>query len=469
MKKKPSTASFGTVGLPLPSSFGASPLSAGISFKGEHNERAMQRFKKHDVATTLGELTDYESLESYGVTVTGAQEEEKIENWDMFEDDIKGNILKAGFDHPTPIQKYCIPLFISRRSFIAVSPTGSGKTLAYALPLIKLFKGLPVHLHCLVLVHTRELAAQIHRQFRAMTEGLDVKVKLARKHRDFPNAHIVVGTPKRLLMFEDRVKDAEYVILDEADCLLSHSFVKQTDQLLSLVPKGAYFALFSATVPPKVEEAARSFIVNPIKVQVGDSHMVTGRIHQELKFVGTEKGKVVELRQRINAGEIHLPAIVFVSNRQRAKELSHEIGVPCAVLTSDQNDKERAAAIKRFRSDKAHFLITTDLGGRGIDLVTIKTVVNFDLPPNSITYVHRIGRTARAGREGYALTLFTTEDQQSLKPVASVMKKNGFPVEDWMLVDPPRSQRGARALYEPIKRKSVSTALWNRKKPRMPK
>jgi ATP-dependent RNA helicase DDX52/ROK1 len=130
---------------------------------------------------------------------------------------------------------------------------------------------------------------------------------------------------------------------------------------------------------------------------------------------------------------------------------SQELALPCAVPTSEESDTERAEAIRRLRTGAVLFLITTDLGGRGIDLAALQTVINFDLPPGSTTCIHRIGRTARAGRAGNAITFFTTDDQQNLKPVASVMKKYGYEVEDWMLKNPDRRHRGARALFEPVK------------------
>ena len=258
--------------------------------------------------------------------------------------------------------------------------------------------------------------------------------------------------------------------MDEADNLLTYSFVSQTDAVLTALPhSGIVYALFTATMTPKVEETATSFMPNCVRIQVGDDHAIASQIQQELKFVGNEKGKVLELRQRLAAGELDLPAIIFVMNKRRAYDLAQELGSNISVLTSEENDQQRAEAIRKLRTGASQMLITTDLGGRGIDLAAVQTVVNFDMPANSTIYIHRIGRTARAGRSGKALTLFTTDDQPNLRPVAIVMKKCGCNVEDWMLQKPDRAHRGARALFQPQQRKTISSRLWKNAKVRVPK
>lgn len=444
-------------------------LSSGTSFKGDVNAKARKMFTETKQATSLGELTDYAVLDSYQVSVNGDSPPRPIKDWKSFPQTIQGALVEAGYAKPTPAQRYCIPCILNRRNVIVVSPTGTGKTLAYALPLLQLFEGnTSSDLKALVLVPTRELASQVFRQFRRFT-GLTAKVQLLRKNRDVPKCQILIATPKRVLVASPTLEHVEFVVIDEADHLLSHSFVKQTDEVLAKMPKGGFHvSILSATMNSRVEEAARSFMPNPVRIQVGDDHAVAALITQELKFVGKEKGKVVEIRQRLESGELELPAIIFVMNKTRANDLAEELGLPCAVLTSDESDAERAEAIRRLRTGVAQFLITTDLGGRGIDLAALKTVINFDLPPDSTTYIHRIGRTARAGRSGKAITFFTVEDQQNLKPVASVMKKHGYPVEDWMLANPDKQHRGARALFEPGKRHTISSRLWKNAKVRNP-
>ena len=450
----------------------ASLLSFGTSFKGDINAKAKQMFKSRDSsAKTLGELTDYSVLDQYQVTIRGDSPPDPIKDWSPFSSEIKSALLSAGFSQPTPAQRYSIPCIFAGRPIITISPTGSGKTLAYALPLLQLLEKEPHNeLRCIILVPTRELASQVFRQFRRFTESCTTRVQLLRKNRDTPKCQIMIATPKRLTIAKPNFENVSYVVIDEADHLLSHSFVPQTDAVLALLPKerNVHVSLFSATMNPKVEETARSFMPNPIRIQVGDDHAVASLITQELKFVGKEKGKVLELRQRINEGSLELPAIIFVQNKQRANDLAGELRVPVSVLTADENDNERAEAIRKVRTGQNQFLITTDLAGRGIDLAAIQTVVNFDLPPDSTTYIHRIGRTARAGRSGHAITFFTEDDMPNLKPVASVMKKHGFPVEDWMLRNPDKQHRGARALFEPTKRKTISSRLWKNAKVRNP-
>lgn len=470
----------------------ANLLSFGTSFSGKANEKAKDMFKTKDETKSLGELTDYTVLDQYQVNVTGDSPPQPIDDWSSFSQNLQNSLLEAGFTKPTPAQRYSIPCFFASRPFITISPTGSGKTLAYALPLLQLLENFPHNeLKCIVLVPTRELASQIFRQFRRFSESSATRVQLLRKNRDTPKCQILITTPKRLLIAKPNLDNVTHIVIDEADHLLSHSFVQQTDQVLSLLqnpsapknegedqgekepstkpaPRNIHVSLFSATMNPKVEESARSFMTNPIRIQVGDNHAVAALITQELKFVGREKGKVLEIRQRLNSGQIELPVIIFVQNKQRAYDLFNELGLPASILTADQNDAQRAEAIRKVRTGDHQFLITTDLAGRGIDLAAIKSVINFDLPPDSTTYIHRIGRTARAGRAGHALTFFTEDDMPNLKPVASVMKKAGFHVEDWMLRNPDKQHRGARALFEPTKRHTISSRLWKNAKIRNP-
>ncbi|EAX92924.1 Type III restriction enzyme, res subunit family protein [Trichomonas vaginalis G3] len=448
-------------------------LSAGLKFKGEANKRAMAMLNKKEDKdeTVLGQLTDYSVLDEYKVSAEGDAPPEPITDWTSFSSEIQESLKACGYEKPTPIQKYAISCFRNNRPLLAISPTGSGKTLGYALPLLDALKDNDTKdLQAVILVPTRELASQVYRQFKKFSGPLESKVQQLRKHRGFPKCQIIIATPKRLTEFSSKLSTVKYLVLDEADYLLSHSFVKQTDDVLQNLPKeGVYYSLFTATMTPKVEETARSFMFNPVRIQVGDKHAIAANIDQELKFVGTEKGKVVELKQRIQSGTIGLPCIIFVMNRQRAYDLSQELGYPSAVLTSDENDTERASAIRRIRTGEVQFLITTDLGGRGIDLAALKTVVNFDMPADTTTYIHRIGRTARAGRAGKAITLFTEDDMPNMRPVAIVMKSHGYDVDEYMLKPVDKKHRGARALFEPQQRKAISSKVWSKAKVRVPK
>jgi ATP-dependent RNA helicase DDX52/ROK1 len=445
-------------------------LSSGTKFKGTSNERAKNLFKTATAPETLGELTDYSVLDQYSISVTGDSPPSPIQDWSMFSPSLQSALLEAGFVHPTPAQKHTIPCLLTGRNVITISPTGSGKTLAYVLPLLHLLE--PQSRSTLVaiaVVPTRELASQVFRQFRRFSAASATHVQLLRKHRDIPHSQLLVGTPKRFLLSSADLTSVRFVVIDEADCLLSHSFVRQTDEVLGRLPRGSFqTVLLSATLSSHIEDTARSFLVSPVRVQVGDEHAVAALIRQELKFVGKEKGKLVELRQRLASGALALPAIVFVMNRQRAVDLAAELALPSAVLTSDESDAERADAIRRLRTGAAQLLIATDLGGRGIDLAAVQTVVNFDLPPDATTYIHRIGRTARAGRAGAALTLFTVEDQGNLRHVAAVMKRYGCDVQEWMLRPPDQKHRGTRALFEQKKRHTISSRLWKNAKVRNP-
>jgi len=446
-------------------------LSSGTSFKGQRNEKAIKMYEKNHEVTSIGELTDYSVLNQYHVSSEGDMAPTPIEDWSSLSKEMQDSLQSMGYSQPTPIQKYSIPCYRNMRPLIAISPTGSGKTLAYAIPLLEKFQGVEKgDTQAIILVPSRELASQVFRQFRRFSETLKVSVQLLRKNRDYPKCTILIATPKRLLQFSEKISSIKYVILDEADYLLSHSFVAQTDQVLSKVDSSnIHVAIFSATMTQKVEDTARSFMQSPVKIQIGDEHVVSSLIKQELKFVGTEKGKIVEIIQRIQAGTLGLPLMIFVMNKQRAYDLAGELPIPCSVLTSEENDTERAESIKKLRTGESLILVATDLGGRGIDLPALQTVINFDLPPDSTTYIHRIGRTARAGRSGTAITFFTIDDQPNLRPVAIIMKKCGYEIEEYMLKPVDKKHRGARALFEPNQRKSISSKVWKNAKVRVPK
>jgi ATP-dependent RNA helicase DDX52/ROK1 len=448
----------------------ASLLLSGTNFTGSKNEKAKKLFKATEQIENIGELADYTVLDQFEVAVSGTDAPPPISDWKILNSDLQSSLSQAGFVQPTPAQKYAIPCILNGRNLITISPTGSGKTLAYALPLLHLLEDRPRNeLNGLVLVPTRELASQVFRQFRRFAAAGGTRTQLLRKNRDVPECQILIATPKRILVAQPDLSGVQNLVIDEADHLLSHSFVKQTDEVLAKISHSSFHVfLFSATLGLKVEETARSFMLNAVRVHI-DDHSVASLITQELKFVGKEKGKLVEIRQRLESGELALPVIIFVMNKLRAYDLAEELGVPCAVLTSDESDTDRADAIRKLRTCACQFLIATDLGARGIDLAAVQTVINFDLPPDSTTYIHRIGRTARAGRTGRAITLFTTDDQGNLRSVAMVMKRYGFPVEEWMLKGPDKEHRGARALFQPVARHTISSRVWKNAKARSPK
>lgn len=254
---------------------------------------------------------------------------------------------------------------------------------------------------------------------------------------------ILVATPLLLAWLartehgKHGLRSLRIVVLDECDRLLDggSALSGQVDAVLSACGTGAARCLFSATIPGQVEELASHVLRDPLRITVGLKNAGAATISQRLVFVGQEKGKLLELRQ-MRATGLAPPVLIFVENKARAQELTEELlldGWRAECLHSGLEPRTRKAVLQRFREGSTWFLVATDVLGRGIDVPGIKMVVNFDFPPDVTAYVHRIGRTGRAGAKGEAVTFFTEADILRLRAVANVMRTNGCEVPEWML------------------------------------
>ncbi|KAJ3341292.1 RNA-dependent ATPase rok1 [Gonapodya sp. JEL0774] len=311
---------------------------------------------------------------------------------------------------------------------------------------------------------------------------------------------ILVATPQRLLNVVSAaslplLSTVRTLVLDEADRLLSlddvhhntvtslvsldeagrpadegASFLHQLDKVLEQCKDERLSkAVFSATVPSGVEEIARSVMgADLVTVRIGGGQgeassalSVLPSIHQSLSFCSSESGKLLCFRQMLARGDIRPPCLIFVQSRQRADELAGELAVEgrsVGVATGDRSKKERESQVRLFRTGHLHLLICTDLLSRGLDFSAVRTVVNYDFPSTTAAYIHRIGRTGRAGREGWAYTFFTYEDAPYVKAVANVMKAMGQKVEEWMMkLDNPNKQVRKRVKERGVKRERIDT------------
>jgi superfamily II DNA/RNA helicase len=213
---------------------------------------------------------------------------------------------------------------------------------------------------------------------------------------------------------------------------------------------GLQRALFSATIGPFVQELAASFLNNPVEVNIGVVNAGASSIDQRLVFVGREDGKLLAIRQLIQQGELKPPVLLFLQNKERAKELFRELvyeGINIDVIHGDRSQQQREDVIRKFRLGETWVLICTDLMARGIDFKGVKMVINYDLPQSGVAYIHRIGRTGRAGRQGEAVTLFTEKDIPSMRSIANVMKLSGCKVPDWLLAVKQVRYRDIYTLY----------------------
>ncbi|KAF2660574.1 DEAD-domain-containing protein [Lophiostoma macrostomum CBS 122681] len=331
-----------------------------------------------------------------------------------------------GFKHPTPIQEQAIPLALEGRDIIGLAETGSGKTASFVLPILQTLMDKPQSLFGLILAPTRELAYQISQQVEALGSLINVKCAVLVGGMDMvPQAialgkkpHIIVATPGRLLDHLENTKGfslryLKYLVMDEADRLLDLDFGPILDKILKVLPKeGRHTYLFSATMSSKVESLQRASLHNPIRVSISSSsHQTVASLLQRYIFI-PYKHKDFYLVHLLNDAIGH-PTIIFtrtVNETQRLAILLRTLGFGAIPLHGQLSQSARLGALSKFRARSRDILVATDVAARGLDIPSVDLVVNIDLPPDSKTYVHRVGRTARAGKSGKAVSFVTQYD-----------------------------------------------------------
>ncbi|ORY82676.1 P-loop containing nucleoside triphosphate hydrolase protein [Protomyces lactucae-debilis] len=447
------------------------------------HENALKR--KRDAITSLEPISTPEACtvlrRQLRISVTGEPADDPIFPITHFKAALPAFLLPnfetLGIESPTPIQMQAMAVMLRKFDLFACAPTGSGKTLAFALPILASLKRHKEDgYRAVVLSPTRELATQIHEQFKQLTPKTGIKCNLLTKsnatiqgtkepglarHYD-----ILITTPQRLVnaIKEDKIdlSKVRQLVLDEADRLFEENFVEQTDEILAACTSSKLRkALFSATLPSGVEQLAKSVMSRPIRVIVGKKDTATDLIEQQLKYVGTEQGKLMECRSLAKSGALKPPVLIFVQSIDRAKQLYEELdqeGLNVDVIHSDRPQVQRDGVITNFREGRTWILIATELLSRGIDFEGVELVINYDFPQSVQSYIHRIGRTGRAGHRGKAITFFAKEDGPFLKSVASVIRASGGEVPDWMLDLKKPSKKEKKALRKkPVERKNIST------------
>ena len=328
-----------------------------------------------------------------------------------------------GYKAPTPIQIESIPVALEGRDVIGLAETGSGKTAAYTLPILQALMDKPQSLHTLVMVPTRELAYQISHMVEALGSLIAVKCAVIVGGMDMmPQAialgkrpHVVIATPGRLLDHLENTKgftlrQLKYLVMDEADRLLDLDFGPIIDKILKIIPReGRKTYLFSATMSSKVNALQRTSLSDPVKVKVSlDKEQTVATLHQSYLFV-PEKHKDVYLIWLLNelAGRSMIIFTRTVHETQRIAILLRLLGFSAIPLHGKLHQYARLGALGKFRSKSRDILVATDVAARGLDIPSVDVVLNFDLPESSKNYVHRVGRTARAGKSGMAISFVT--------------------------------------------------------------
>lgn len=346
-------------------------------------------------------------------------------------------ITHLGYTTPTPIQHKSIPLLIEGKDLLGIAQTGTGKTLAFAVPVIQRI----AQLKCrgLVIVPTRELALQVNETFEKVGKsaglrttvligGADIKKQIKALQL---NPHVIVGTPGRIIDHLDRksvrMENVKLLVLDEADLMLDMGFEPQIKRILESVPKERQTMLFSATMPSTIHAIASKYMLAPCRVEVAQSGTLAERIQHELRFV-PQASKIDELKTTLK--EFDGTTIVFVRTKHTAKKLAYVLqvsGFKAAEIHSNRSLTQRRAALDGFKSGKYRILVATDIAARGIDVIGVGMVMNYDLPEKAEDYVHRIGRTGRAGKTGYALS-FVVPGQQGLVKQIERVTRTSLPI-----------------------------------------
>ncbi|AYU81606.1 ATP-dependent DEAD/H RNA helicase, putative [Leishmania donovani] len=356
---------------------------------------------------------------------------------------VVNNLFVRQHKVPTPIQMQAISSLIHHRDVLACAPTGSGKTIAFLVPLFALLKAPDAScgVRALIVTPTAELAQQIEREAFFLMKGQ--RWKFVQHGQTTKNKDIFIATPGRIVsLLEQKLLDlsnVQYLVFDEGDRLWDSrtDFLTVIDRILTACTRtDKVVSLFTATLSEKVEAAARSVMgADPVRIIVHGRRSANTHVKQRLIFCGNELGKVVAMRNHVREG-ITPPVLVFVQSVERSKELYEEIraeGLHMAIMHAKMTVEQREETVLQFRLGKIWVLVTTELLARGIDFKNVGTVINFDFPATVDSYIHRVGRTGRAGKEGTAITFFTEDDKERLPPIAKVMQDSGNAVEDWIL------------------------------------
>lgn len=350
-----------------------------------------------------------------------------------------GKLAKMGIETPTPIQSRVIPHALDGHDVIGLAQTGTGKTAAFGLPLLHRLmaergKPAPRTVRSLILAPTRELAGQIRDALLPLVKDTPVKIGVVvggvginpQMRRLEQGADILVATPGRLLDLLDRralrLDQTRFLVLDEADQMLDLGFIHALRKIAGLLPAERQTMLFSATMPKQMEEIAASYLTHPKRVQVTPPGKAADKIAQAVHFIAkAEKpGMLIDLLGK-HRDEL---ALVFGRTKHGADKLARKLdaaGFAVAAIHGNKSQGQRERALRAFRAGELRVLVATDVAARGLDIPDVRHVYNFDLPNVPENYIHRIGRTARAGRDGAAIAFCSQDEMSELRDIQKVM------------------------------------------------
>ncbi|MEK5148494.1 ATP-dependent RNA helicase DeaD [Psychrobacillus psychrotolerans] len=346
------------------------------------------------------------------------------------------SVQRMGFEEATPIQEGTITHAMSGRDVIGQAQTGTGKTAAFGIPMIEKIDIKNPNIQALIIAPTRELAIQVSEELYKL--GYDKKVRLlsvyggqeiSRQIRALKNKpQVIVGTPGRILDHINRrtlkLDQVQTLILDEADEMLNMGFIEDINTILESVPPERQTLLFSATMPGPIRKIAERFMKDPVEVKIKSKEMTVENIEQ-FYVKATEREKFDVLSRILNVQQPEL-AIIFGRTKRRVDELAHALsirGYLAEGIHGDLSQAKRMSVLKQFKAGKIDILVATDVAARGLDISGVTHVYNFDIPQDPESYVHRIGRTGRAGKSGIATTFVTPREMGYLRIVENTTKK----------------------------------------------
>ena len=353
---------------------------------------------------------------------------------------LQNNIASLGYTVPTPIQTKAIPLILKGRDILGAAQTGTGKTAAYSLPILqmlsKVVSGEPARVQVLVIVPTRELSDQITLAIRsfALNTGLRILnisggVNMTKQIASLEKgADIIVATPGRFIELNRQghipLSKVQFLVLDEADTIMDMGFIREVEQIIDLLPPKRQTILFSATMTGAVKRLSEKILKKPLLVEIDNLSPADLTIRQIVHPI--EKEKKSELLSFIIGSNNYSQVLVFTRTKIIADEVSQhlkESGLPCTTIHGDKKHGARDRALKDFRSGDIKILVATDIAARGLDIDDLGVIINYDIPHIPNDYIHRIGRTGRAGKNGIAITLLSTTEQISWRKIETMLGK----------------------------------------------
>lgn len=362
---------------------------------------------------------------------------------------------KIGFTTPTTIQIQAIPELLSGRDVVGQSQTGTGKTAAFSLPILEQIDLQKRAVQALILTPTRELAVQVSQAITTFVGKLDVRVMAIYGGQSIERqifqlsrgAQVVVGTPGRVIDLLDRgnlqLDQVKFIVLDEADEMLSMGFIDDVVKILAAAPTDRQTALFSATMPLSIRLLVKRFLKSPVTVTVDQPKAAPAMINQVAYLIPRHWTKAKALQPILELEEPEA-ALIFVKTRRTAAELTSQLqaaGYSADEYHGDLTQQARERLLNRFRTKQVRWVIATDIAARGLDVDHLTHVINFDLPDSVETYVHRIGRTGRAGKEGMAISLVQPFERRKQQQIERHVRQN------WKVNHiPTRAQLEARQL-----------------------